>query len=82
MVYLLKHIDGITAHIDGHTSQREEVEGRITDAIVYLFLLSGLITAKKDESTNNNKKKSCLWDGWTMSHTEGVDFEDKANGTD
>ena len=39
MVYLLKHIDGISAYIKGHKSQRENVRGRITDAIVYLMLL-------------------------------------------
>ena len=27
MVYLLKHIDGISAHIKGHKSQREDVKG-------------------------------------------------------
>ena len=50
MVYLLKHIDGINAYIDGHKSQREGVEGRIIDTIVYLFLLWGLITADNNES--------------------------------
>ena len=39
MVYLLKHIDGISAYSKGHRSQRESVRGRITDAIVYLMLL-------------------------------------------
>ena len=39
MVYLLKHIDGIAAYSKGHKSQREDVRGRITDAIVYLCLL-------------------------------------------
>ena len=39
MVYLLKHIDGISAYVQGHKSQREGVKGRITDAIVYLMLL-------------------------------------------
>tara|TARA_R100000808_G_C2135347_1_gene143756 strand:- start:851 stop:1042 length:192 start_codon:yes stop_codon:yes gene_type:complete len=48
MVYLLKHIDGINAYIDGHKSQREGVEGRIIDTIVYLFLLWGYITAQED----------------------------------
>ena len=48
MVYLLKHIDGINAHIDGHTSQREAVEGRIIDAIVYLFLLWGYLNEPKN----------------------------------
>ena len=39
MVYLLKHIDGISAYTKGHKSQRESVHGRITDGIVYLMLL-------------------------------------------
>ena len=43
MVYLLKHIDGILSYINGHKSQREDVRGRITDAIVYLCLLWGMI---------------------------------------
>ena len=42
MVYLLKHIDGINAWIKGHRSQREDVTGRIKDAIVYLCLLWGM----------------------------------------
>ena len=42
LVYMLKHIDGITSHIDGHFSQREDVRGRITDNIVYLCLLWGM----------------------------------------
>ena len=43
LVYLLKHIDGICAHVDGHESQREDVRGRIKDAMVYLMLLWGMI---------------------------------------
>ncbi|RME04183.1 MAG: hypothetical protein D6812_04480 [Deltaproteobacteria bacterium] len=43
MVYLLKHLDGILAHIDGHKAQREGVEGRIMDAINYLLLLGGML---------------------------------------
>tara|TARA_R100000808_G_C2154259_1_gene165137 strand:- start:6564 stop:6869 length:306 start_codon:yes stop_codon:yes gene_type:complete len=43
LVYLLKHIDGICSYVDGHKSQRENVRGRITDAIVYLCLLWGMI---------------------------------------
>ena len=42
MVYLLKHIDGINAWVKGHKSQREDVTGRIKDAIVYLCLLWGM----------------------------------------
>ena len=48
MVYLLKHIDGINAYIEGHESQREEVSGRIMDAITYLFLLWAMIDGEKD----------------------------------
>ena len=43
MVYLLKHIDGISAYTKGHQSQREDVTGRITDAIVYLMLLWAMV---------------------------------------
>ena len=43
MTYLLKHIDGIAAYVKGHESQREDVRGRITDTIVYLMLLWGMI---------------------------------------
>ena len=42
LVYLFKHIDGITSHVKGHESQREDVRGRITDAIVYLCILWGM----------------------------------------
>ena len=50
MVYLLKHIDGITAHLSGHKSHREDVRCRIKDAIVYLMLLWAMI-----EERENNK---------------------------
>jgi len=49
LVFLLKHIDGITAYIDGHKSQREDVRGRIKDAIVYLMLLWGMIEEKEKD---------------------------------
>jgi hypothetical protein len=52
MVYLLKHIDGISSFVNGHESQREDVRGRITDAIVYLCLLWGMVESKKKESRN------------------------------
>ena len=41
--YLQKHLDGIVAYINGHKSQREDVRGRIHDAIVYLVLLKAMI---------------------------------------
>jgi len=49
MVYLMKHMDGINAWIKGHKSQRENVTGRIKDAIVYLCLLWGMAKGKKDD---------------------------------
>ena len=48
LTYLIKHIDGIAAYVDGHKSQREPIDGRVIDAIVYLFLLYGLITEPKN----------------------------------
>ena len=50
-VYLMKHIDGIASHIKGHTSQREDVRGRLTDAIVYLCILWGMI--EKEDACND-----------------------------
>jgi len=47
MTYLLKHIDGINSYTNGHKSQREDITGRLTDAIVYLCLLWGMISDKK-----------------------------------
>ena len=43
LTYFLKHIDGICSWVNGHKSQREEIEGRIGDAIVYLCLLWGML---------------------------------------
>ena len=53
-VYLMKHIDGIASHIKGHTSQREDVRGRLTDAIVYLCILWGMIDEEDDYDDKNN----------------------------
>jgi hypothetical protein len=46
MIFLDKHLDGINAHLAGHTSQREDVRGRIKDAICYLCLLWGMLDAQ------------------------------------
>ena len=61
MTYMLKHIDGIAAYVKGHKSQREDVTGRITDCMVYLMLLwgmieeeDGIISRKKDDSSLHN----------------------------
>ena len=42
-IYLMKHIDGIVAHINGHESQREDIRGRIKDSIVYLTLYWAMV---------------------------------------
>lgn len=47
-VYAMKHRDGIASYIQGHTSQREDVRGRINDLIVYLFLLRGMVEQNED----------------------------------
>lgn len=47
MVYLEKHMDGIHAHMSGHKSQRENVTGRIEDAIVYLNLIWGMVAEEE-----------------------------------
>ena len=46
-IYLMKHIDGIATYIKGHKSQRENVRGRLTDAIVYLCILWGMIAEEE-----------------------------------
>ena len=54
MTYMLKHVDGIAAYVKGHKSQREYVTGRITDCIVYLMLLWGMI---EEENGIHDKKQ-------------------------
>lgn len=66
MTYLLKHIDGIIAHINGHQSQREDVSGRILDAIVYLFLLWGM---EEEKNTINTDLEELLDDSGFSSTT-------------
>jgi hypothetical protein len=48
-VYMKKHMDGILAHINGFKSQREPVQGRIIDAIVYLMLLYCMVVDDKEQ---------------------------------
>ena len=43
LVYALKHLDGILSYVGGHTSQREDVRGRINDFVVYMTILRGMI---------------------------------------
>ena len=55
MVYLLKHIDGIMAFVNGHKSQRKDVTGRIIDCIVYLCLLYGMSQEPEPRPANFEK---------------------------
>ena len=57
-VYLMKHIDGIASYLKGHRSQREEVQGRLTDAIVYLCILWGMIESEEDRFMDHYPGKS------------------------
>jgi hypothetical protein len=47
-VYLLKHIDSITAYSDGDIEQSEPIEGRFADAINYLLLKYALLVERRD----------------------------------
>ena len=43
LTFMLKHIDGIIAYVNGYKSQREDIRGRITDIIVYCMLLWSMV---------------------------------------
>ena len=60
MTYMLKHVDGIAAFVKGHKSQREDVRGRITDCIVYLMLLWGMIDEEENDSTINKQSSDTM----------------------
>ena len=60
MTYMLKHVDGIAAYVKGHESQREDVTGRITDCVVYLMLLWGMI--EEDDVLSRKKGDAPLLD--------------------
>ena len=64
MTYMLKHVDGIAAYIKGHESQREDVTGRITDCIVYLMLLWGMVEEENGtlHREENNPSMHNVWD--------------------
>lgn len=63
-IYLMKHIDGIASYIKGHVSQRENVKGRLTDAVVYLCILWGMIESKeKMEALNRQQAEDMLKQG-------------------
>ena len=71
MTYMLKHIDGIAAYIKGHKSQREDVTGRITDCMVYLMLLWGMIE-EEDGTVSRKKNDSSVFDVLTTFPNENI----------
>ena len=68
-VYAMKHKDGIASALNGHVSQREPVQGRIKDLIVYLCLLWGMI----DEAEAEPQAQTL---GWTTSMKTPQDAEE------
>ena len=50
--FLNKHMRGIGAFIRGQKSQREDVTGRIKDAIVYLMLLWAMVEEEKNNESH------------------------------
>ena len=85
MTYMLKHIDGIAAYVKGHKSQREDVRGRITDCIVYLMLLWGMIE-EEDGTISRREDDTSLRDVFEGLPNEniGVSLEggrSSSNGT-
>ena len=53
-VYAMKHRDGIASFLRGHTSQREDVLGRLKDLITYLFLLWGMIEEEREPEVDED----------------------------
>lgn len=58
MVYFSKHRDGIISYLKGHKSQREPVQGRIKDCIVYLMLLWAMVEENEKELNMGLKRTS------------------------
>tara|TARA_Y100000310_G_scaffold332995_1_gene409641 strand:- start:816 stop:1259 length:444 start_codon:yes stop_codon:yes gene_type:complete len=71
MTYVYKHIDGIMAYINGHTSQREDVRGRIKDIMVYMTLLWAMVEDSEDTFLDRLEKEALMLDkmGFTQSKT-------------
>ena len=71
MTYMLKHVDGIAAYVKGHKSQREDVTGRITDCMVYLMLLWGMIE-EEDGTVSRKEEDSSVLDVLTTFPDENI----------
>ena len=73
MTYLLKHVDGITAWVNGHKSQREDVTGRIKDAIVYLMLLWAMTDTEECNKCGMHRQGcTCKF---VSNHTKYIGYE-------
>lgn len=81
LVYMLKHIDGICSFVKGHKSQREDVRGRITDAIVYLCILWGMIEDEGEEPEEEKYvHKLGYWESRSATMSKAPEFtEDPDN---
>ena len=84
MTYMLKHVDGIAAFVKGHKSQREDVRGRITDCIVYLTLLwgmveeeDGILSREKNDAPLHNVLKSVPAEDKDLSVDNGLRSTDR-----
>lgn len=64
-VFAMKHRDGIASYLKGHTSQREDVRGRINDLIVYLVLLRGMLDETALDSVDFQDAEHSMIDIWT-----------------
>jgi hypothetical protein len=67
-IYLTKHIDGILAHLNGHRSQREPVQGRCKDAIMYLCLLWGMVEEGEINIAARGRLDSAISDAGCITH--------------
>lgn len=57
-VYFLKHIAAIETFIKDGNVKSEPIEGRVQDAILYLFLLLGLIVEKEQAPSTLDSSKT------------------------
>lgn len=82
LVFLQKHFDGVAAYAKGHRSQREDVRGRIRDAIVYLVLFGAMVERDEGERPCSARTRSaagaimcCVLDA---GHSDDHAFVDEA----
>ena len=69
-IFLNKHMRGIGSFIRGHESQREDVGGRIKDAIVYLMLLCAMVEEEKSERKMARNATQMPDNYWSSTNTK------------